>query len=359
MIRSILVHIFLLPLALSFAAGCTPRVRVIANPRPHDNGIRYYRPKPYLKVVPAEVAAGKDATRVDVQLVTISLEYLPDFSEEYAIDVRPGFGVANVSLTLEDGWNLTEINQELDSQTDETIDAAANLLRAASGFVTTADGKQAPQSSFDVHASNVPLGYYESVIGCGPDGRKRLFGFRYLGFLPYESCPTILAGGQKACCNDPSMPLYGLTFADGRMVFKPLDTIRNPTNNSPNTDVDYDEPSAEDSGNSVSTSSLPVSAGNTVPPLTFRLDVPKERDAFAANLESELLRSLRTQFPDTQRVQAVWVAIPETAALGSSLRLQVTVASSSLLDQARLHATTHGYVAEIAQGRFLYTIELQ
>lgn len=359
MIRSALTLILLLPMALSFALGCTPRVRVIANPRPHDNGIRYYRPKPYLKVVPAEVSAGKDGTRVEAQLVTISLEYLPDFSEEYAIDVRPGFGVANVSLTLEDGWNLTEINQELDSQTDETIDAAANLLRAASGFVTTADGKRTPQSTFDVHASDVPLGYYESVIGCGPDGRKRLFGFRYLGFLPYESCPTILAGGQKACCNDPTMPLYGLTFADGRMVFKPLDTIRNPTNSSPNTQLESVQPSSEGPDSSISTGNLPSNAGNPVPPLAFRLDVPAERDAFAANLESELLRSLRAQFPDTQRVQAVWVTNHNEGELGTGLRLQVTVASSSLLDQARLHSTTHGYLAEIAQGRFLYAIELQ
>jgi len=35
---------------LAMPTGCTPRVRVVANPTPHQKGIRYYRPKPYLLV---------------------------------------------------------------------------------------------------------------------------------------------------------------------------------------------------------------------------------------------------------------------------------------------------------------------
>lgn len=206
--------------------GCTPRIRVTANPTAETNGIRYYRPKPYLKIVPAEIRVAKDASRIEPGLVTITLEYLPDFTEEYAVDVRPGFGVANVSLTLEDGWNLTEINQELDSQTDENLSAAGDLMKAVSGLVPTA--ADSPEIQFTVPATDVPLGFYESVIGRGPDGRKRLYGFRYLGFLPYQSCPTVMGGIDAACCGDPLSPLYGLTFEGGRMVFKPLPTLAAP-----------------------------------------------------------------------------------------------------------------------------------
>ena len=117
----------------SMGLGCAPRVRVKSNPGPHDQGIRYYRPKPYLLIsniaerVPNE--NGKPGRAVlDERYVDIQLQYLPDFEEEYAIDVRTGFGVADVAITLEDGWNLTAINQKLDSQTDENLKAAADLM---------------------------------------------------------------------------------------------------------------------------------------------------------------------------------------------------------------------------------------
>ncbi|MEM9589491.1 MAG: hypothetical protein AAGA03_19570, partial [Planctomycetota bacterium] len=52
------VAILLLLLAV-LMTGCTPRVIVRPNPGPTDQGIRYYRPKPYLKVEPAEIAVDR------------------------------------------------------------------------------------------------------------------------------------------------------------------------------------------------------------------------------------------------------------------------------------------------------------
>ena len=133
---------------ISMDLGCAPRVRVKSNPGPHDQGIRYYRPKPYLLI--SNIADGvlnengKPGRAVlDERYVDIQLQYLPDFEEEYAIDVRTGFGVADVAITLEDGWNLTSINQKLDSQTDENLKAAADLM----GSVASAAGAppQVPQ----------------------------------------------------------------------------------------------------------------------------------------------------------------------------------------------------------------------
>ena len=53
-------------------AGCSS-VSVIKDPGPGDRGIRYYRPKPYLLVTPAD-ATGR--------MVKLKIEYLPDYSEE-------------------------------------------------------------------------------------------------------------------------------------------------------------------------------------------------------------------------------------------------------------------------------------
>lgn len=286
--------------------GCAPRIRVTANPTAETNGIRYYRPKPYLKIVPAEIQIAKDASRVEPGLVTITLEYLPDFTEEYAIDVRPGLGVADVSLTLEDGWNLTEINQELDSQTDENLSAAGDLIKAVSGLVPTAG--DSPEIQFTVPATDVPLGFYESVIGRGPDGRKRLYGFRYLGFLPYQSCPTVMGGIEMACCGDPHTPLYGLTFEGGRMVFKPLPALAAPPQ----------EP--------ITTSAVLVPSP-VAPPAA-------DPTALASRIELDLRDELQRSYPSVRGVTAEWDRRDGLELLRVRVRVEDDVADDSVTNAA-------------------------
>jgi hypothetical protein len=223
---------------LAMPTGCTPRVRVVANPTPHQKGIRYYRPKPYLLVssgVAEMTVSDKEKTTTtrmvpDSKVVNIQLVYMPDFEEEYAIDVRTGFGTADVSITLEDGWNLTAINQKLDSQTDENLKGVAELLGAIGSLPapTAQKGERSLETraaaTCNVKATNVPLGYYESVIGRDGMGRKRLYGFRYLGFLPYASCPQSMQGLE--CGNCETADLYGLVFENDTMVFRRLHEIQ-------------------------------------------------------------------------------------------------------------------------------------
>lgn len=236
------------------ASGCPPRVVVRPNPGEHTKGIRYYRPKPYLLVTPSgatatvtesttttppgdsgntvEVKRTTEATAISQQYVTLKLEYLPDFSEEYAIDVRTGVGTADVQITLEDGWKLTSLNQDLDSNFDENVDAIANLVSAVAPTISgNAVGAQADHSpgSCNVKATNVPIGYYESVVSRDPcTGKKRLYGWRYVGFMPYAMCPVEGCGHQTSFCSDQcSQALYGLVFVDGCMTFKELGKIAN------------------------------------------------------------------------------------------------------------------------------------
>ena len=241
------------------SSGCTPRVVVRAHPGPHDNGIRYYRPKPYLKIEPAEVAVDKTRTELVPGMYRVSLVYMPDFSEEYALDVKTGFGTANVGIKLQDGWNLTEINQNLDSQTDENVKAIASLVDAIGPLATAADNDQQSkkQVSFTVSGRNVPIGFYESMIGRDPAGCKRLYGFRYLGFVPFSACPIDVGGRGQACCGDGQYPLYGLTFHDNLMQFEPLDVMA--------TTADLSSINGNDTASAkTSTSILP--SPQTVPP---------------------------------------------------------------------------------------------
>jgi hypothetical protein len=66
----------------------------------------------------------------------------------------------------------------------------------------------------------VPLGYYESVIEPGPDGRKRMYGWRYVGFVPYANCPIDACGSTTVCCQQSE--LYGLVSVGKKMYFRKL-----------------------------------------------------------------------------------------------------------------------------------------
>lgn len=236
-----LIHIKLVLLVATIVMqiGCTPRVNVVSNPGPHSKGFRYYRPKPYLLITPigatVAVKTAENTTTTSTQsdeYVNIELEYLPDFSEEYAIDVKTGLGTAEVSFKLEDGWKLTEMNQKLDSQFDENVSAIADLVRAGGEVIRpTGEGDGGLRAANEtkrwaVRATNVPIGYYESVISRDPGCKKRLYGWRYVGFAPFNGCPTDVMGLDLAACDDPNGPIYGLVFENGAMTFKRLNAIK-------------------------------------------------------------------------------------------------------------------------------------
>lgn len=210
--------VFIVAIA-AVTCGCNPRTVIRKDPGPHDKGVRFYRPKPYLLLSPLEekdVAGNITASR---EKVKITLEWLPDFSEEYSIDVRPGLGSNNTSISLEHGWNLTQLNVTIDSQVDENLSAVGGLVGAAAPLFSM---KGAEAQGMVVPATNVPLGYYEAVLGRDMDGKKRLYGWRYLGFVPYAHCPIESTGVECRPCDDGSLDLYGLVFENGVMTFKPL-----------------------------------------------------------------------------------------------------------------------------------------
>ncbi len=334
--------------------GCTPKVIVTPHPGPDTKGIRFYRPKPYLKVVPAVVQVGKDSTEVEPSLVTISLEYLPDFSEEYAIDVRSGLGIAEVSLKLEDGWNLTEISQSLDSQTDENISAAGDLIKAISGVIPTSQNGDGKTTPFTVRATDVPLGYYEAVLGCGSDGRKRLYGFRYLGFLPYETCPTSLRGSGVGYCGDPTMPLYGLTFEGGRMVFRPLTAMAVPEEDlAQNGESQAREAQNREAHNGVDATSRPMVQGSNretlEPPTTLNITDPAALAQMAANLEVQLLTSLRESFPDTSKVEV---------RLQDGGPMTIRAVNSDPSTHTALESSVHSLIKNLSPGLSSYDVTI-
>ncbi|MDA0660888.1 MAG: hypothetical protein O2931_02200 [Planctomycetota bacterium] len=209
--------------------GCAPRLRVIQNPGQGDPGIRFYRPKPYLFLTPAATNSGTSRSPASVmsndgEMVAIELRYLPDFEEEYSLDVRSGWGAANVKIELQDGWNLVSLNQELDSKVDKNLSAIADVMKAIPSVASASPAGLSDQRTV-VQASNVPLGFYEAVVSADKCGKKHLYGFRYVGFIPFGTCPICPTGMQSGDCRDGSLPLYGLVFERGVMVFREIGAI--------------------------------------------------------------------------------------------------------------------------------------
>lgn len=144
-----------------------------------EDGIPFYRPKPYLLLTTASKTTdeqpkdeNEEANGTQKNLTTyeeskklkktipltpetgpvpninqpacnyqIKLIYLPDYSHGYVISINSWwrmFGTATMKPTLKNGWMLTGFDSEVDSQTDETIGAVAELVSAAGGVISPA-----------------------------------------------------------------------------------------------------------------------------------------------------------------------------------------------------------------------------
>ncbi len=98
-------------------------------------GIRYYRPWPYLLVA-------QDAN--DAASLKLTTVYLPNIKENYAINTQSGLGKLDATITLEDGWKLTQYSDKTDTKIPETIQAIGSVptdtIKAVFEAITRANG---------------------------------------------------------------------------------------------------------------------------------------------------------------------------------------------------------------------------
>lgn len=135
-----------------------------------QEGIRYWRPAPYL-------ALQRITDKNKNSVCTFKVLTLPDKSEEYAITIKAGLGAAKVTPTLYEGWRLDSLSTEIDSKTAENLNAVANLIKsvAPEGLVTpSASRSTAARSSADGCSGIYRVNY-------GGDGRISGFTRMQLG----------------------------------------------------------------------------------------------------------------------------------------------------------------------------------
>ncbi len=116
-----------------FSIVCCSRVHIVkVDPEtPYEEGIKFYRPHPYLWI-----------TKGDKGELKGSIIWLPNMKEEYAIKVKPGLGSIDVKFTLENGWNLTQFGETMDSKTPELIEALTGSLSGIKDILETVTEKE-------------------------------------------------------------------------------------------------------------------------------------------------------------------------------------------------------------------------
>lgn len=119
---------YFLAILLLLITGCAGVEAVRITPEnPYKEGIRFYRPYPYLWVT-------KDKNGI----LQGAIYWLPNKNEEYVIKVKSGIGSAEAKFTLENGWNLTQFGETRDSKSSEMIAALTGSLGDIKGILEMA-----------------------------------------------------------------------------------------------------------------------------------------------------------------------------------------------------------------------------
>jgi len=124
------------------------------------------------------------------------LVYLPDFSKPYVLSASPGlFGTASLSPQLQDGWMLTSLNGSVDNRVPETLSSIASVLSAIKPSPSVGGGGSQRSATIEgglagEPADVLPPGLYKLVY----DGAGQLIGLRRVtgfcssaGIVPNES----------------------------------------------------------------------------------------------------------------------------------------------------------------------------
>ncbi|MBN2588933.1 MAG: hypothetical protein JXA96_03650 [Sedimentisphaerales bacterium] len=135
MIKKIFL-IAIMSLVLTGCAGVTVTKITPKNDK-SAKGIRYYRPWPYLLV-------SQDVN--DASSLNITTVYLPNIKENYAINTKSGLGKLDATITLEDGWKLTQYSDKTDTKIPETIQAigtvSTDTIKAILEVITKRNGSE-------------------------------------------------------------------------------------------------------------------------------------------------------------------------------------------------------------------------
>lgn len=122
--------------ALVFTSCANITVRQLTPEKPYDEGVRFYRPWPYLSV-----SQEQDANKNPILKAQVIM--LPDASPEgeYVVEWKSGwFGTVNPNFNLADGWNMTGFNSKVETNAAALVTSLGSFAGAI-GLAST-DGSK-------------------------------------------------------------------------------------------------------------------------------------------------------------------------------------------------------------------------
>lgn len=128
-----------------------------------QEGIRYWRPAPYIAL---SKVTGKDGKSVSCQGTIIML---PDKREEYAITMNSGlWGNASAKPALTDGWNLTSLDGKVETKTDTGINSLNSFLTSVASLGEKANKARLATASVTTDSADV-LNQCSGFVGINYD----------------------------------------------------------------------------------------------------------------------------------------------------------------------------------------------
>ena len=112
---------FVAALLVPFCLGCASVHIQKVDPGGNTAGLRFYKPTPFLLV--AETRNDKDEVSLTHEIL-----WLPDYSEAYVVRPSGILGSSKLDVELRDGWMLTKLGAERDTQSDEMVTALTGLV---------------------------------------------------------------------------------------------------------------------------------------------------------------------------------------------------------------------------------------
>ena len=95
-----------------------------------SGGVHFYEPRPYLLISKDTVKTGPGPNDVREQY-TSQIIWLPDPTQKYVVRTVQLLGSVEESITLKDGWMLTQFGAKSDPKIPETINALAGVAKLA------------------------------------------------------------------------------------------------------------------------------------------------------------------------------------------------------------------------------------
>jgi hypothetical protein len=153
----------LILMTLALLCGCSKVVVEKYDPATYSDGIRFFRPQPYILVSQTKDDKGNFTGN------SISVIYLPDPGQEYVIREEVLLGSISMKPNLTDGWNLVGLETTADSKIPETITA----LVGAAKLGVAPGARQVPGRDID---ESIKPGLYKLVLPAQTDGQPTSIG---------------------------------------------------------------------------------------------------------------------------------------------------------------------------------------